>query len=66
MKSVMEPNEKPMTITDKNGNEFYVIPANEYKQPSNRGNQLLAVVGILAISIFFFSFLSRTARKLFT
>ena len=54
----------PMTITDKNGNEFYVIPASEYQTPSNRANQLLAVVGILAISIFFFSFLTCEYRKI--
>ena len=55
-----------MTITDKNGNEFYVIPAAKYQPQASEMETFLAVVGALAITIFFVTFLSRTARKLFT
>lgn len=56
----------PMTITDKNGNDFYVIPASEYHPQPSKKETFLAVVGALAITIFFVTFLTRTARKLFT
>ena len=55
-----------MTITDKNGNDFYVIPAAEYQPQTSKKETFLAVVGALAITIFFVTFLTRTARKLFT
>jgi len=55
-----------MTITDKNGNEFYVIPAAEYQSQPLKKNTFLAVIGAVAITLFFVTFLTRTARKLFT
>lgn len=58
--------QSPMTITDRNGNDFYVIPAAEYQPQSKKKETFLAVVGALAITIFFVTFLTRTARKLFT
>lgn len=64
MKRTMNPT--PMTITDKSGNEFYVIPAAEYQPQATKMETFLAVVGATAITIFFVTFLSRTARKLFT
>jgi hypothetical protein len=56
----------PMTITDKNGNEFYVIPAAEYQPQPSKKDTFLAVVGAITITLFFVTFLTRTARKLFT
>jgi hypothetical protein len=55
-----------MTITDKNGNEFYVIPACEYQPQPSKKDTFLSVVGAVAITLFFVTFLTRTARKLFT
>lgn len=55
-----------ITIADKNGNEFYVIPAEEFQPQPSRKESILAVIGTVAIGIFFLTFLTRTARKLFT
>jgi hypothetical protein len=55
-----------MTITDKNGNEFYVIPASEYQPQPSKKDTFFAIVGAIAITVFFITFLTRTARKLFT
>lgn len=59
-------NNQHMTITDKNGNDFYVIPAADYQPQPSKRETFLAVVGALAITMFFVTFLTRTARKLFT
>ena len=59
-------NVEHMTITDKSGNEFYVIPAAEYQLQPSKKDTFLAVVGAIAITLFFVTFITRTARKLFT
>lgn len=55
----------PMTITDKNGNEFYVIPAAEYQPQPSPFSMFLALIGCVAISTFFMVFLTRAAKKIF-
>lgn len=59
-------NHQYMTIADKNGNEFYVIPAREFQSSQlSRQGSILAVIGAIAITLFFVTFLAKTARKLF-